>query len=1206
MNANSAEWMIQEELESFDYFKREETLKAMEHRVWEGLAELEQSLGDAKYKFSCDRRKGVIELPADLPACLRRNGVYVRAYNKAETDSVAYEAYFCVYDSEESDECVLGGEGSVPAYIDTIRYGYVDNDKPCKTEVTIGCAGKRYYFTLDKFLSPALFRNVQVYACGSATQALTDKTLFHFRPAKIYIRLDAPLAAVIRRYEEESADLFFSPKFERNAKKEDKELHWILQEKNCLDLLDGLKRERVLQPGPFKVTARCTALDFKIEERGTICVFESEDNIYKGKTEKKQFDNPKNFTDLIVRIEGVKTKKGEITIKTIVPVGIGKELSEMGCSDKFIMEYTDLPKEARTTILKRLYDYIESGGDVKMLGKEDDVENSKVGIVYDYDTAKRIFSMMPQAFPAEVRAGAKTSMKRAERGSQRTENQNVVSTFVSYPYDTKERECLDEESAVAALKKKVFGADDVCRRLVRAYNSGETAVLITGVKGSGKTNLISAFAELTEKEKAFYTVSGDSKNSLLFGTSRGYSNGSEGTITREITQYKGNLLLVIEDVDKAEEEMLSQISRLSQGHYSDLFLETRLPVPNSAFLVYLAEDADDVPDFFKRGLTMMSMPEYTTEEKKQILAKVAKERGCKVREEVLDCLAASAMENGVADLITDLNKIVVNGKDNISVAEFKEILHITDEFSFPFYAPVEEILRYFRYHKSEYSIPVRERVKKVYSSYCKEKNPEEKKKAEYVLTSLLRVRDALPCAEEITAESVKDIRRELDESHFDMKKSKEAAIRGLLAISHSKRTKALLFVGPPGCGKTSFCETLGRAFHRPLRKLNCNGMTTASQLSGVSEHQGCPRLGKIEEAFSMEGTTKLILMLDEIDKVKDPFVLNAFYDLLDSNEHGFWANGLGTYIDVSNTMFVLTANSLENVPSTVLDRCEIVRLFSYTSAEKTEIAKRHILPKLTRNYGMDVSFTNEAVTYLVENYCLAPGVRDVYRNAEAIFSSMIMQGETEPGTVVTPEMVSLLAPPKPLKENWFPEEDTPVGCVRVLATCGGAGCLSSVQVTRNYLGSGISVSGNVDETTRESVNDALNVCAGLLEGEELPPLSIRYSEGGVKKSGFSAGVSNVVACISFLLNKPVDSAYCMTGEIDTKGNIYPIGGVSDKLAAALDGGLKTVFLPEKNYRTLAEEGALERFAKLDIRPVRNVEEVLDVVFDKKWRKAERS
>ena len=451
-------------------------------------------------------------------------------------------------------------------------------------------------------------------------------------------------------------------------------------------------------------------------------------------------------------------------------------------------------------------------------------------------------------------------------------------------------------------------------------------------------------------------------------------------------------------------------------------------------------------------------------------------------------------------------------------------------------------------------------------------------------------------------------RKILDADHYGLDKVKERILEFLAVkqLSPDLKGQILCLVGPPGVGKTSIASSVARALHRKMARVSLGGIHDEADIRGHRKTYVGAMPGRIIAAVSQAGSSNPLLLLDEIDKLGndqrgDP--ASALLEVLDAEQNStFRDHFLEVPFDLSDVLFITTANTLDTVPRPLLDRMEVIELTSYTDEEKVEIAKRHLLPKQLKRHGLKKSqlkISDGAIRALIRGWTREAGVRVLERELATLCRKAAM-------SLVTRDVKAIHITPENLEgflgvPRYHPDQlvrAPRVGVVNGLAWTSAGGELLEVEVAV-VPGSGkLELTGNLGDVMKESAHAALTYIRGrarylgLAEDfHKSQDIHIHFPEGAVPKDGPSAGIAITTAMVSALTGTPVRGDVAMTGEITLQGRALPIGGLKEKTMAAYRSGIRTVILPKDNEKDLEEIDQTVR-AGLKFLPVEQVEAVL--------------
>jgi len=447
----------------------------------------------------------------------------------------------------------------------------------------------------------------------------------------------------------------------------------------------------------------------------------------------------------------------------------------------------------------------------------------------------------------------------------------------------------------------------------------------------------------------------------------------------------------------------------------------------------------------------------------------------------------------------------------------------------------------------------------------------------------------------------------LDADHHGLEKVKERIVEYLAVQARSDKLKGpiLCLVGPPGVGKTSLGRSVAKATGREFIRISLGGVRDESEIRGHRRTYIGSMPGKIIQALKKAKTTNPLILLDEIDKMGQDFrgdPASAMLEVLDPEQNATFSDHyLEVEYDLSNVMFITTANSY-NMPGPLLDRMEIISLAGYTEDEKREIAKGHLIPKQIKGHGLrkgEFSITDEALMEMIRTYTREAGVRNLEREIAKLARKAVTEIVKAKGgsVVVTPEKLEDFLGVKRFRYG-LAEKDDQVGVVTGLAWTSVGGDLLSIEALKLPGKGRMKTTGKLGDVMKESIEAASSYVRSISPELGIKPpkfeaidIHVHVPEGATPKDGPSAGIAMVTSIVSVLTGIPVRKDIAMTGEVTLRGNVLPIGGLKEKLLAALRGGIKTVLIPEENAKDLVEIPDNVKQG-LEIIPVGHVREVL--------------
>ena len=463
--------------------------------------------------------------------------------------------------------------------------------------------------------------------------------------------------------------------------------------------------------------------------------------------------------------------------------------------------------------------------------------------------------------------------------------------------------------------------------------------------------------------------------------------------------------------------------------------------------------------------------------------------------------------------------------------------------------------------------------------------------------------------------NVEAARKVLDGDHYGLEKVKERILEFLAVkqLSPQMKGQIICLVGPPGVGKTSIATSVAHAIHRNMARISLGGVHDEAEIRGHRKTYVGAMPGRIIAAIKQADSCNPLLLLDEIDKLGndqrgDP--ASALLEVLDAEQNAtFRDHFLEVPFDLSDVLFITTANTLDTIPKPLLDRMEVIELSSYTDEEKVEIAKRHLIPKQIKRHGLTKAkfkLSDDALHTLIRGYTRESGVRILERQIGALCRKAAMRlvtGTVKSVSVTEKNLEELLGIPR-YHPDHIPQTEQ-VGVVNGLAWTSVGGEILEVEVAVVPGTGKVELTGNLGDVMKESAHAALTYIRSRaaqlgIEADfhKTKDLHIHFPEGAVPKDGPSAGIAITTAMVSALTNMPVKTELAMTGEVTLRGRVLPIGGLKEKTMAAYRNGIRTVIVPADNVKDLEE---IDPTVKAGLRfvPVEQVDQVLAEALDLK-------
>ena len=445
----------------------------------------------------------------------------------------------------------------------------------------------------------------------------------------------------------------------------------------------------------------------------------------------------------------------------------------------------------------------------------------------------------------------------------------------------------------------------------------------------------------------------------------------------------------------------------------------------------------------------------------------------------------------------------------------------------------------------------------------------------------------------------------LDEQHYGLKKVKERIVEqiAVMALNKKQSGSILLFVGAPGTGKTSICQSIAKALNREYVRISLGGVRDEAEIRGHRRTYIGAMPGRIMEGMKRSGSSNPVMVLDEVDKLSHDYngdPASALLEVLDPEQNfSFTDHYMNVPYDLSDVLFICTANSVDTIPEPLLNRMEVISFPGYTAVEKFEIAKKYLLPNAMSVMGLkkqNLKVTDDAMREIINEYTMESGVRGLKKQMETLCRQAavkLVKGEQKSISVGVKRLKEFLGRKKIHHDVRMQEPQA--GVVTGLAWTSAGGEILFIETSRTKGEGKVQITGQLGDVMKESVQSALTLVKSMFpeEAETLneSDIHIHVPAGAVPKDGPSAGITIVTALTSMLKEKGISPEYAMTGEVSLRGGVMPIGGLPEKLMAAQRAGIRTVFIPYENREDL-EDVADEVKEDLTIIPVKRIEEVL--------------
>ncbi len=447
----------------------------------------------------------------------------------------------------------------------------------------------------------------------------------------------------------------------------------------------------------------------------------------------------------------------------------------------------------------------------------------------------------------------------------------------------------------------------------------------------------------------------------------------------------------------------------------------------------------------------------------------------------------------------------------------------------------------------------------------------------------------------------------LDNEHYGLKKAKRRILQQIAVMNLKKQQSGsiLLFVGAPGTGKTSIGQSIAHALGRKYVRVSLGGVRDEAEIRGHRRTYIGAMPGRIMDGIHKAGVSNPVMVLDEIDKLSQSYngdPASALLEVLDPEQNStFTDHYMNVPYDLSNVMFIATANSVETIPEPLLNRMEVIQFPGYTATEKLHIAMEHLLPKSMKAMGLSdgsLEITDDAIKAIISDFTMEAGVRGLKKRLDTISreTAVRLLSENAEKIVVEPKDLRSFLDMRPIHHDRALEKKAP-GIVTGLAWTNAGGDILYIETILTKGKGNILITGQLGDVMKESAQIAVSLVKSMYPDKaeifENNDLHIHVPEGAVPKDGPSAGVTLTTAIASLITGRPVSPEIAMTGEISLQGNSMPIGGLPEKLMAAVRAGIKKVLIPSENIDDL-EDISDEIKSQLEIIPVKNINEILQI------------
>ena len=451
-------------------------------------------------------------------------------------------------------------------------------------------------------------------------------------------------------------------------------------------------------------------------------------------------------------------------------------------------------------------------------------------------------------------------------------------------------------------------------------------------------------------------------------------------------------------------------------------------------------------------------------------------------------------------------------------------------------------------------------------------------------------------------DDINDTRNKLDSTHFGLESVKDRIVEYIVVSKIKKKNKSpiLCLIGPPGVGKTTMAKSIAHALNKRFVKISVGGVHDEGEIVGHRRTYIGASPGRIVGGLKRVGVNNPVFLIDEIDKLTKDYKgdpASALLDVLDKEQNNkFIDNYIEEEVDLSNVLFILTGNDEDSIPDALKDRLEIINLASYTIHEKEDIAKNYIIPKFNDYYDTDIELSSRDIQDIITHYTRESGVRQLERVIDTIFRKIIIEGNI-------PEKIAITKYLGDYKYRTIKnEKESYIGVINALGYTPYGGCIQKTT-TINYPGKGdIKLTGMLGDVVKESVYVAISYIKANSYIMDIDnkifndnDFHIHFEGAAIQKDGPSAGLAIMTSLISLLKQKEIDSSVSMTGEITLRGKVLPVGGVKEKVLAAINNNIKTIYVPIDNKEDV-KEIPIELLKGIKIKYINNYLELYNDLF----------
>ncbi len=883
-----------------------------------------------------------------------------------------------------------------------------------------------------------------------------------------------------------------------------------------------------------------------------------------------------------------------------------------------IRQFLTFPKQQQENIRTQLNGERYSVTDVGVINRTKGIENLRLR----YQILKSTFRPQQQADIEGILDDFRhlpTNRLKAERKLDYILNICTASSGI---------ERFTKSQIITELDKYLFGLHELKVRLAetiiakRFSQEKGFAVLLVGSPGVGKTAIAKAFAQAIKKPFIKIPVGSCTSKVDVSGDAPQYDGSDVGEVVKAFYKVgQTDVVFLLDEFDDTDEEMKEgRVSKafndmLSDEHFfKDQFLGTYINTHNTK-IIATANSTENIPQHLLNRFTVIHIGSYNDNDKIQIAKK-------HILPEIAESLNIQQNEVSIGD--SAIKNIAVNFCEDDGVRDMKKhlesIMHriiadwvetgvrkpvVIDEAlvgsCLSEYVDENSPIIFYRRNRTLYSDETANEIERlIVISQKNNLEPHIRETSEKQLRYLVKL---IPVGEGFKNFSVDEFYNRLNSTHYGLETIKDMVAKTFYTrvISGKPLTGVrLLFIGPPGIGKSSIIKSIAEACHSACVKISLNGVTDEAVIKGHSKTYIGSDAGEIVRKSVKAGTTKLVIQLDEIDKIgskEGVSVSNSLIDFLDDSAE-FFDYFLGNvHINFSDALICATANDVSSVNPLLLDRFTVINLDGYTNREKIQITSDYIIPQTISELcpsTAHISFSDEAIIS-VNEHCTSLGVRDIDKAVHKVVCDKLFNTRNETDRfnllIDAKDVYESMGNP-PIPRGNFPQVPY-VGLTRALAVIGGTHGMDFAVESVIVPGDS---SLNITGLPKESVIDSVKIAISYIKRhfyDELGDvgLHVHFGEGATPKDGPSAGVAIFVSLLSMALNVAVDGDIAYTGEINLNGNIFAVGGIKAKIQAAEKAKCSMVFIPKQNYNA----ADIDDFS-IEVVPVEHITEIIDRLF----------